>query len=170
MIRGCKESDLETILAIINSAAEAYRTFIPANQWKEPYMHEHELSREINTGIRFHGFENQGALKGVMGIQKVEEVTLIRHAYVDPSSQRCGIGSALLTYFRNSITGPILIGTWADASWAISFYEKHGFRNVGREDTVHLLHKYWTVPESQIETSVVLANPEWFQTKHIFVH
>ena len=169
MIRGCQESDLEAILAIINSAAEAYRTFIPANQWKAPYMQEDELSQEINAGIRFSGFENRGALKGVMGVQKVKEVTLIRHAFVARYSQRCGIGSALLTHISKSIADPILIGTWADASWAISFYEKHGFRNVGRENTVHLLHKYWTVPETQIKTSVVLANPAWFETRHTFV-
>ena len=162
MIRACKESDLETILAIINSAAEAYRTFIPADQWKEPYMHKHELSQEIDAGIHFSGFENKGALKGVMGVQNVAEVTLIRHAYVDPASQRSGIGSALLTHCGESITSPILIGTWADASWAISFYEKHGFRKMCRADTVNLLHKYWTVPETQIKTSVVLANSAWF--------
>lgn len=164
MIRPCTKSDLETILELINAAAESYRVFIPENQWKDPYMREDELAREIGAGIQFSGFEKEGLLKGVMGVQEVEDVTLIRHAYVDPLSQRCGIGSGLLSHCRVSIKGPILIGTWADASWAINFYEKHGFFKTSQSDTARLLHDYWTVPQTQIEASVVMASPEWFET------
>ena len=163
MIHACKKSDLEAILAVINAAAESYRAFIPANQWKEPYMHEQELVREIAAGIKFSGFEQEGVLKGITGVQKIQAVPLIRHAYVDPSIQRCGIGSALLSHCRTSINGSILIGTWADATWAINFYEKHGFCKTSQSNTVRLLHNNWTVPETQIEASVVMANSEWFE-------
>ena len=158
----CEESDFDSILALINMAAESYRPFIPSSQWKKPYMQRDELAREISLGIKFSGLKKAGVLRGVMGLQKIDDVTLIRHTYVDPSNQRGGIGSALLFHCCKSISGMILIGTWTDATWAISFYEKHGFRKTRKSDTVRLLHQYWTVPPAQSEASVVLANPEWF--------
>jgi GNAT superfamily N-acetyltransferase len=114
----------------------------------------------------FWGYEETGTLIGVMGLQPVRDVTLIRHAYVRTSSQKRGIGTHLLSHLRELATGPVLIGTWADAAWAIRFYEKYGFRLVGAQEKDRLLRQYWTVPERQIETSVVLANPLWWELNH----
>jgi GNAT superfamily N-acetyltransferase len=156
-IRPCREDDRDAILAIVNAAAEAYRGVIPADRWHEPYMPGDELDGEIAAGVRFWGYEDDGALLGVMGIQPVRDVVLIRHAYVVPGNQRGGIGAALLRHLVDSATGPLLVGTWADAEWAIRFYERHGFELVSRERTAELLKDYWDIPERQVETSVVLA-------------
>jgi len=157
MIRQCNESDFEDIYAIINEAAEAYRGVIPEDRWKEPYMAREELQHEINSGVLFWGYEEDGALIGVAGIQDVQDVTLIRHAYVRTGKQNQGVGGRLLDELRKKTTRPLLIGTWADAHWAIGFYEKHGFRLVPSEEKDRLLKKHWSVPDRQIETSVVLA-------------
>jgi GNAT superfamily N-acetyltransferase len=146
------------MLAIINAAAEAYRGVIPADRWHDPYMPADELDREIAAGVTFWGYEDGGELLGVMGIQPVRDVTLIRHAYVAPGTQRRGIGGALLEHLVRPAERPLLVGTWADAEWAISFYRRHGFELVSPEEKTRLLKTYWTIPERQIETSVVLAS------------
>jgi GNAT superfamily N-acetyltransferase len=158
-IRRCRDEDVAEILAIINSAAIAYRGVIPADCWHEPYMSPAELQREIAAGVAFSGFEIEGELIGVMGIQAVRDVDLIRHAYVRPGRQRSGIGAALLEHLRRQSTRRILIGTWAAASWAIDFYRRHGFELVSPERKVELLKTYWTISDRQIETSVVLVSP-----------
>jgi GNAT superfamily N-acetyltransferase len=156
MIRRCTEADVPAIHAIINGAAEAYRGVIPADCWHEPYMTLDHLRDEIAAGVEFSGHFDE-ALVGVMGLQKVRDVTLIRHAYVRTSHQSKGIGGALLRALVADIEGPILVGTWADATWAIRFYEKHGFRLVGPDEKDRLLDSYWTISPRQRETSVVLA-------------
>jgi GNAT superfamily N-acetyltransferase len=158
MIRRCIESDFEVMYAIINDAAQAYRGVIPPDRWHEPYMGREELRSEIGNGIHFWGFEEEGKLTGIMGIQDVGDVTLIRHAYVATSERRKGIGSKLLSYLVTKTDKPLLIGTWADASWAISFYEKHGFRLVSPDEKDRLLKKYWKIPARQVETSVVMTD------------
>jgi N-acetylglutamate synthase-like GNAT family acetyltransferase len=162
MIRLCHEQDFEAIYEIVNDAATAYRGVIPADCWTEPYMPREKLREEIGAGIDFWGYEEDRVLAGVMGIQPVQDVTLIRHAYVRTASQRRGIGVALLEFLHARTERPVLIGTWADADWAIAFYEKHGFRLVSPEEKDRLLRTYWTVNERQIETSVVLGAPAWF--------
>jgi len=159
LIRPCAGDDRAAILALVNAAAEAYRGVIPADRWHEPYMPPDELDGEIAAGVRFWGYEDDGELAGVMGIQPVRDVTLIRHAYVDPGRQRGGIGGALLEHLLGRATQPMLVGTWADAGWAISFYERHGFELVSPARKTELLTAYWTIPDRQIETSVVLARP-----------
>ena len=156
-IRACDEDDFEAIWSIINDGAEAYRGVIPADRWVEPYMSREELGHEIGAGVRFWGVEAAGGLAGVMGVQTVEDVTLIRHAYVRSEFQRRGIGGQLLAQLRASVQGPVLIGTWADATWAIEFYQAHGFHVVDTVMKERLLRRYWTVPERQIESSVVLV-------------
>jgi len=158
-VRLCRDDERAIILAIINAAAEAYRGVIPDDCWHEPYMPREELEREIDAGIQFWGFESDGALIGVMGIQPVRDVDLIRHAYVLPASQRRGVGAALLQHLRGLSSRRMLIGTWAAAEWAVDFYRRHGFEVVSPERKTELLKAYWTVPDRQIETSVVLANP-----------
>jgi len=157
LIRPCGAGERDAILAIVNAAAEAYRGVIPADRWHEPYMSRDELDAEIGAGVAFWGHESDGALTGVMGIQPVGDVELIRHAYVLPARQGEGIGTALLRHLRGLSGRPMLVGTWADAVWAIRFYERNGFEYVGRERTAELLREYWDIPERQIETSVVLA-------------
>jgi N-acetylglutamate synthase-like GNAT family acetyltransferase len=157
MIRQCKPNDFETICEIVNDAAQAYKGIIPADRWHEPYMPREELQHEIDAGVRFWGYEESGKLIGVMGIQDVQEVTLIRHAYVRTAQRRNGIGGKLLSHLLTLSERPILIGTWAAATWAIRFYEKHGFHLVSEEEKNRLLKKYWSIPERQVETSVVLA-------------
>ena len=158
MIRRCNDRDFELIWAIINDGAQAYKGTIPADRWIEPYMSREKLQHEIEDGVVFWGYEEVGVLAGVMGIQPVQDVTLIRHAYVRTSSQKQGIGGQLLSHLRELATGPILIGTWAAAVWAIRFYERHGFRMVSPEEKDRLLKRYWSIPERQIDTSVVLAD------------
>jgi GNAT superfamily N-acetyltransferase len=161
MIRRCDDDDLESILSVINDAAQAYKGVIPADRWHEPYMSENELRNEMADGVEFWGYEEQNGLAGVMGIQNVKDVTLIRHAYVRRTRQRLGIGGKLLLRLIQLTDRPVLIGTWADASWAISFYERNGFKMVTHEEKNRLLKKYWSIPERQIETSVVLADRRW---------
>jgi len=158
MIRRCEKSDFEAIYAIVNAAAEAYRGLIPADRWKQPYMPREELRHEIEHGVTFWGVEEDGELVGVMGIQDVQDVTLIRHAYVRPGRQGQGVGGRLLAHLRTLTERPVLVGTWADADWAIRFYQKHGFRLVTPQEKDRLLRKYWSIPERQVETSVVLAD------------
>jgi N-acetylglutamate synthase-like GNAT family acetyltransferase len=157
LIRECTIEDFEMIHTIINDAAQAYRGVIPADRWHEPYMSRAALQCEIDAGVRFWGYENDGALVGVMGIQDVQDVTLIRHAYVRTARRGQGIGGKLLIHLRTLADRPILIGTWAAATWAIRFYEKYGFRPVSWKEKERLLRKYWNIPERQVETSVVLA-------------
>jgi GNAT superfamily N-acetyltransferase len=156
MIRRCRDDERAAILAIVNAAAEAYRGVIPADRWHEPYMPADELDGEIAAGVAFWGYEADGELLGIMGIQPVRDVDLIRHAYVVPAAQRRGVGGALLEHLTRSATRPLLVGTWAAAAWAIRFYERHGFELVSPERKAMLLRTYWTIPERQIETSVVL--------------
>jgi N-acetylglutamate synthase-like GNAT family acetyltransferase len=157
MIRKLSSSDFDSILKIINDAAQAYKGVIPNDLWKEPYMSSEELKREINAGIVFYGLVENDTLLGVMGIQPVKDVTLIRHAYVLTKYQRKGIGGKLLKYLIGlAKTSEILVGTWANATWAIRFYEKHGFKLVSSKEKDELLRTYWNIPERQIETSVVL--------------
>jgi GNAT superfamily N-acetyltransferase len=165
MMRRCDERDFELIWAIINDGAKAYKGIIPADRWTEPYMSCEELRRQIDEGVVFWGYDESGTLAAVMGIQQVQDVTLIRHAYVRTSSQNRGIGTQLLSHLRGLTSDPVLIGTWADAVWAIQFYEKHGFQLVGPREKDRLLRKYWTIPERQVETSVVLADPKWRKTQ-----
>jgi N-acetylglutamate synthase-like GNAT family acetyltransferase len=142
MIRRCDQRDFESIWSIINDGAQAYCRVIPADRRAGPYMPREELRHEIDAGVEFWGFEREGSLAGVMGIQNVEGVTLIRHAYVRTSSQKRGMGGQLLEHLRGMATGPVLIGTWAAASWAIEFYEKHGFQVVASEEKDRLLKKF----------------------------
>lgn len=161
MITKCQPSDFREILQIINDAASAYRGIIPADRWHEPYMPEEELQTQIDQGVEFWCYKEDKEIMGVMGIQYKGDVTLIRHAYVRSRYRNKGIGSKLLDYLISASSTPVLIGTWADATWAIQFYQKHGFRLVSYPEKEILLRKYWSIPERQIETSVVLASPEW---------
>jgi GNAT superfamily N-acetyltransferase len=158
-IRLCRDDECQRISAIINAAAEAYRGVIPDDCWHDPYMLLDELQREIAAGVSFWGYDADGALVGIMGIQAVRDVDLVRHAYVLPAQQRHGVGGALLEHLRRLSGRRMLVGTWADAEWAIRFYRRHGFEQTSPADKVALLNTYWTVPDRQIETSVVLANP-----------
>jgi GNAT superfamily N-acetyltransferase len=158
-IRRCRDDERAAILAIVNDAAEAYRGVIPADRWHEPNMPPHELDGEIAAGVEFWGYEDEATLIGIMGIQRVRDVDLIRHAYVSPGSQRQGVGGALLEGLPRSSERRMRVGTWAAADWAIRFYRRHGFEPVSPERAAALLRTYWNIPERQIETSVVLANP-----------
>jgi GNAT superfamily N-acetyltransferase len=157
MIRRCTDADSAAIETIINEAARAYRGAIPADCWHEPYMTGSDLKAEITAGVDFWGWDESGALVGVMGLQKVRDATLIRHAYVRSAHQRRGVGSALLTTLAGQAVGPLLVGTWAAAEWAIRFYERHGFRLVSAAEKDRLLSTYWSIPLRQQETSVVLV-------------
>lgn len=157
MIRRCTEPDFEAIYQIVNDAAIAYKGIIPADRWREPYMPRAELRHEIDAGVCFWGIVDEGQLAGVMGIQDVLDVTLIRHAYVRSALRGRGIGGRLLEHLVTLTERPLLIGTWAAATWAIRFYERHGFRLVSAEEKDRLLRKYWSIPERQVETSVVMA-------------
>jgi GNAT superfamily N-acetyltransferase len=159
LIRKSVEADLAAMLAIVNDAAQAYRGVIPADRWREPYMPADELAEEIAGGVVFWVAEQDGRLLGVMGIQDKGAVALLRHAYVAPNIQRKGVGTRLLRHVEGLADKPILIGTWADASWAIEFYRRNGFTVVPNSD--RLLRTYWSIPARQIETSVVLADGRW---------
>jgi GNAT superfamily N-acetyltransferase len=161
MIRRCDPRDFESIWAIINDGAQAYKGIIPADRWTEPYMSREKLQHEIDDGVIFWGYEDSRTLVAVMGIQQVQDVTLIRHAYVRTTHQKQGMGARLLSHLRNMANNPVLIGTWAEAVWAIRFYERYGFQVVAPDEKQRLLKKYWTVPDRQIETSIVLADPKW---------
>ena len=161
MISRCEQKDFNEIYEIINDAASAYRGVIPADRWHEPYMTEEELRKQIDQGVQFWSYTEDKEILGVMGIQFKEDVTLIRHAYVRTNKRNKGIGSRLLEHLSAISATPVLIGTWADASWAIEFYQKHEFRLLPKEEKNNLLRKYWNIPPRQIETSVVLASSDW---------
>ena len=165
MIRPCNAVDVPVMLEIINDAARAYRGVIPADCWTEPYMSEDELRREIEDGVQFWGVEKEGQLVAVMGIQHVLDVSLIRHAYVRTAKRQKGIGGKLLDVLRVQTSRPMLMGTWAAASWAVRFYERHGFRLVTPGEKDMLLKKYWNISDRQIQTSVVLADEKWFEKR-----
>jgi GNAT superfamily N-acetyltransferase len=158
-IRRCRADERAAILAIVNEAAEAYRGVIPPDRWHDPYMSRADLEQELAAGVEFWGYELVGNLLGVMGIQPVRDVDLIRHAYVKHDSQRRGIGGALITQLRQLSERPMLVGTWSDAEWAIHFYQRHGFELVPTPRAEFLLESYWKIPKRQIETSVVLESP-----------
>jgi len=160
-IRALSEKEAPAILTVINDAAQAYRDVIPPDCWQEPYMPMEELRQELAAGVRFWGYLGEDGLLGVMGRQELVDVTLIRHAYVRPEAQRRGLGAKLLAHLRRGVKKPILVGTWAAATWAIGFYEKHGFKLVTRAEKDRLLKTYWTISERQVETSVVLADKRW---------
>jgi GNAT superfamily N-acetyltransferase len=161
VIRRCDGRDVDAILTIINDGAQAYKGIIPADRWTDPYMSPEKLQHEIDAGVVFWGYEDRDALAGVMGLQDVLDVTLIRHAYVRTASRNLGIGGQLLSHLRTITARPVLIGTWADAVWAIGFYQKHGFRVVDPHEKNRLLRTYWSIPDRQVETSVVLADSQW---------
>src|SRR4051812_42274625 len=156
-IRPCRSDENDAMLAIINAAAERYRGAIPDDCWHEPYMPAEELEEQIAAGVEFWGLDEDGALAGVMGIQRAEGVDLIRHAYVAPAKQGQGIGTQLLHHLLSSATGPVLVGTWAAAAWAIGFYERHGFVQVDPKRKYELLRQHWDISDRQVETSVVLV-------------
>ena len=162
MICDCARGDFDAMLAIVNDAAEAYRGVIPADRWVEPYMPAAELETEIAAGVVFRGAWQDGVLIAVMGVQPVHDVVLIRHAYVRTDLHHRGIGGSLLADLMAAIERPVLVGTWAAAEWAIRFYQKHGFRLTTPAQKDRLLRAYWSIPERQIETSVVLADARWF--------
>jgi N-acetylglutamate synthase-like GNAT family acetyltransferase len=164
-IRKSVANDFEAILAIINDAAQAYRGVIPNDRWHEPYMSADELTKEIASGVVFWTAEENGQLLGVMGIQDKEDVALVRHAYTATTAQRKGIGTNLLRHVEALADKPILIGTWADASWAIEFYQRNGFTVVSGGDKNRLLRAYWSIPARQVETSIVLADRRWMKAQ-----
>ena len=163
-IRKSVDADFPAILAIINDAARAYRGVIPADRWHEPYMSALELQQEIGAGVKFWVAGQDGRIAGVMGIQDKGDVTLVRHAYVVSTTQRSGLGTRLLRHVETLVDKPILIGTWAAASWAIAFYCRNGFSVLGEDDKNRLLRTYWSIPERQVETSVVLASKSWMES------
>jgi N-acetylglutamate synthase-like GNAT family acetyltransferase len=170
MIRRCDNHHFELIWGIVNDGARAYKGIIPEDCWTEPYMSRGELQYQIDEGVLFWGYEETGTLAGVMGLQQVRDVTLIRHAYVRTDSQKRGIGTQLLSHLRHLAQGPVLTGTWADALWAIRFYERHGFQMVSKQEKDQLLRQYWTVPERQMETSVILVDPAWHRLNHDIIN
>jgi len=165
LIRLCNNDEIEEVHRIINDAATAYKGHIPDDRYHEPYMTIDELNIEINDGVVLWVYEEEKKIKGVMGIQDKNEVSLIRHAYVRTHQRNSGIGTKLLAHLMELTEKPILIGTWAAADWAIRFYKKNGFELVASDEKVNLLKKYWNIPERQIETSVVLVNNAWERIK-----
>jgi N-acetylglutamate synthase-like GNAT family acetyltransferase len=164
VIRKSVESDFPEILSIVNDAALGFRAVIPADRWHEPYMPSDELAGEMNRGVVFWVAEQDGRLSGVMGVQDKGDVVLVRHAYVAPATQRAGVGTTLLRHVEALVEKPILIGTWAAASWAIEFYRRNGFTLVSNDEKDWLLRTYWSIPARQVETSVVLADQRWRET------
>lgn len=165
LIRQSVEADFSAMLAIVNDAAQAYRGVIPVDRWHDPYMSTDELENEIAGGVVFWVTEQEGRLSGVMGIQDKGDVALVRHAYVAPTTQRIGVGTSLLRHIVGLVDKPILIGTWAAASWAIQFYRRNGFTVVTSSEKDRLLRTYWSIPARQIETSVVLADGRWMEAQ-----
>ena len=161
IIRQSVPADFEAILAVINDAAQAYRDVIPPDRWHEPYMPAEELANEIVAGVAFWVAERDGRVAGVMGMQDKGDVVLVRHAYVETSAQKTGVGTSLLRHVESLVDKPILIGTWSAATWAIDFYRRNGYTQVHSEDKERLLRQYWSIPVRQIETSVVLGNRRW---------
>lgn len=157
MIRSLRSTDFDAVLKAINDAAQAYQGVIPEDRWKDPYMPAAELRNAIQSGVRFYGWIEDDEVLGVMGLQPIQNTTLIRHSYILTAHQRRGIGSKLLNYLVQLAKTPqILVGTWTAATWAIRFYQKHGFKLVSTREKTRLLRTYWDIPERQIETSVVL--------------
>ena len=157
MISEYKKTDTSKILYIINDASLRYKGTIPDNCWREPYMSKQELIDEFNEGVRMYGYHNNNMLIGVIGIQEVKDVILIRHAYTLSSHQGKGVGSALLEYLlKKNKNSRLLVGTWKNATWAIRFYEKFGFIIHSKDETNLLLKKYWKIPSKQIDNSIVL--------------
>ena len=148
--------DPDPIGAVINDAARAYRGVIPADRWHDPYMPREELVAEMRAGVKFFCLRQDDRVAGVMGLQHVADVALIRHAYTLTAQQHSGIGTLLLEYLRRQTDRPLLVGTWKAATWAVRFYERRGFRLVPEEEKAALLRRYWTVSERQIDESVVL--------------
>ena len=165
MIRKCDKADIDVIFEIINDSAQAYKGVIPQDRWKEPYMSKEELLHEIGAGVEFWGYEEEGQLIGVMGIQNIQDVVLIRHAYVRTAKRNKGVGKELLMFLKKLARRPMLIGTWEDAKWATNFYEKCGFKMVSSDEKEDILSKYWNIPERQAQTSVVLADQQWFDIR-----
>jgi N-acetylglutamate synthase-like GNAT family acetyltransferase len=161
MIQPCSVEQLEAIYEIVNDAAGAYCGVIPADRWSVPYMPREELRHEMAEGVVFWGYQDNGDLLGVMGLQDVQDVTLIRHAYVRTARRNQGIGGKLLAHLYERATRPTLVGTWAAAQWAIRFYQRHGFQLVTPDEKDRLLRRYWSIPDRQVETSVVLADARW---------
>lgn len=161
MIRQCRWSEVDEVCGVINDAAAAYAGVIARDCWHVPYMSRDELDRELEAAVVFWGVFEGGQLRGVMGLQHMDDVTLIRHAYTRTANQRTGVGSTLLTHLCHQTDRPVLVGTWRAAIWAVRFYEKHGFRLVTDRDKQALLRRYWTIPDRQIEESVVLADARW---------
>lgn len=162
MIRECEAAELGDVCAVINDGAAAYRGIIASDCWKDPYMGADELHREVDAGVRFWGYFDDGQLLAVMGHQDVGDVALIRHAYTRTANQGTGMGSALLSHLRGRTERPMLVGTWKAATWAVRFYQRRGFELVSAVQKEVLLRRYWTVPERQIAESVVLADARWF--------
>lgn len=165
LIRKSVEADLPAIAAIVNDAAQAYRGVIPADRWHEPYMPLEELKKEASAGITLWVAEQDWRLLGVIGIQDKGDVALVRHAYVSTARRRKGVGTKLLRHVEGLTDKPILIGTWATASWAIDFYRRNGFTVVSDSDKDRLLRTYWSIPARQVETSVVLADGRWVESQ-----
>ena len=157
MVKEYTKKDISKILHVINDASLRYKGIIPDNCWHEPYMSENELSAEFNNGVHMYGFQHDSKLIGVIGIQKVKDVILIRHAYTLSSYQGKGIGSVLLEYLlKKNQSSRLLVGTWRKATWAIRFYEKFGFILHAKDQSTLLLKKYWKISSNQIKNSVVL--------------
>ncbi len=163
MIRSCTQADFSAILAIIIDAAGKYKGVIPSECWHEPYMTAEQLKKEMDSGVVFYGYEENGKLVGVMGLQEFPEVTLIRHAYVLTALQGKGIGGKLLKHLLAMTKKPVLIGTWRDTDWSIKFYEKHGFRVLQKRDINEQLRQYWNITDAHRDNSVVLADEKWFK-------
>jgi N-acetylglutamate synthase-like GNAT family acetyltransferase len=161
MISMCSQNDFNEIYEIINDAASAYRGIIPADRWHDPYMTKEELKKQIDEAVEFWNYKEDKTIQGVMGIQFKGDATLIRHAYVRTTERNKGIGGKLLNHLLQKSTTPVLIGTWAAATWAIEFYQKHGFRLLPNDEKNNLLRKYWNIPDRQRETSVVLTSADW---------
>ena len=167
LIRKSNSDDFEAILAIVNDAAQVYRGVIPDDRWHEPYMPAEELKSEIADGVVFWVVEDEGRMAGVMGLQDKGDVALVRHAYVGTRSQRKGIGTSLLRHVEGLTDKPILIGTWKAASWAIDFYRQNGFSVLPEKEKDRLLRTYWSIPERQTETSIVLADRRWLAARSL---
>jgi len=165
VIRSARPEDVPALTAIVNAAAEAYRGVIPPDCWHEPYMPEDDLRSEIADGVEFWVTEAAGSPVGMMGLQDRGDVALVRHAYVSPQLQRGGVGTSLLRHVEGLAAKPVLIGTWAAATWAIRFYERNGYALVPEHEKTSLLRRYWSVPDRQIATSVVLGDPRWTQSR-----
>jgi N-acetylglutamate synthase-like GNAT family acetyltransferase len=164
-ITPCQTSELPVVADVINESAMAYKGIIPADRWHEPNMPLADLESEVAKGVRFYALRTDGLVLGVMGVQDVKDVTLIRHAYVRTKSRGHGIGRTLLEFINRQTSRPVLIGAWKAATWAIQFYEKNGFTVVSEEERNRLLRIYWSIPDRQVEESVVLADERWKHQK-----